>query len=352
MQQYGGVSRYFAHLASELGTDGDLSVRIVAPLHVNAYAAQLGRSLVWGQRVAARSPMMRLAGIVDRTLRRPLAAMFAPDIVHESYYAARRSAPRKARIVLTVYDMIHEKFAAEFPAGDRTADRKRAAIARADHICCISESTRRDLVALHPAAATKASVTLLGFDPPAAAVPSTSGRGRPYLLFVGQRRGYKNFAGLLDAYAMSAALRSDFDLVAVGGGAFKPDEQRAIDRHRLGRHVRQHAAGDAALQRWYREAAVFVYPSLYEGFGIPPLEAMAAGTPVVALDVSSVPEVCGDAAAYAAAGDPDSLRIAIERVALDPAVAARLIAAGRRRLPHFSWRKCAAETAAVYRSLA
>ncbi|QXQ05535.1 glycosyltransferase [Sphingosinicellaceae bacterium] len=100
-----------------------------------------------------------------------------------------------------------------------------------------------------------------------------------------------------------------------------------------------------------RDAAAFIYPSLYEGFGIPPLEAMAAGTPVVAVDAGSVPEVCGDAVAYAPPGDVEALRIAIECVVGSPTLTASLVAAGHARLGLFSWARCAAETATIYRNL-
>lgn len=350
-QEYGGISRYIVRLAEHLSKE--FSVKVLAPAHINAYLSDLPSSIVFGQRVPQRRGFGRVAGIINRALKPVLLKAYAPDIVHETYYSKWNPPASRARRVLTVYDMIHEKFPADFSAGDDTARRKKIAVDRADHICCISQSTRQDLIALYPSAEAKSTVTLLGFDPIVVA-PDCKPliKKRPYLLFVGQRAAYKNFTGLLEAYAASQALRSDFDLVAVGGGSFQAAEIEAIHRHGLDGSVRQVVADDQALRRWYRGASVFIYPSLYEGFGIPPLEAMAAGTPVVAINVSSVPEICGDAAAYAEAGDVDALRNAIETVVFSDETSAALRRAGSLRLERFSWQKCAQQTAAVYRGLA
>ncbi|MFZ4688901.1 MAG: glycosyltransferase family 4 protein [Polymorphobacter sp.] len=348
-QQHGGVSRAHARLAAALAAAGE-AVRVVAPLHINAYLPDLDPALVYGHGLTDGRWQRRAARVANRIAEPALLGRFDPDIVQETYYRVQRTAPRRARSVVMVYDMIHELFPASFPTGDPTAAQKAAATARADHVLCISQSTLDDLVAIHPGVAGKASVVLLGFDP-VQERPAVTAGGRPYLLFVGQRGGYKNFAGLLAAYAASPALRAEFDLLAVGGGAFTADETAAIVGHGLSGQVRQRAADDRALQACYAGATVFIYPSLYEGFGIPPLEAMAAGTPVVAMKASSVPEVCGDAAVYAQPDDAGSLQRAIEAVALSPTAAATLVAAGTCRLQLFSWDRSAATAAAAYRGL-
>jgi glycosyltransferase involved in cell wall biosynthesis len=345
MQDHGGISRYISRLAGELASMGH-QVRIVAPLHVNAYLPDLPPGLVSGRHIAPSRGARRLTRAVDGVLAPPLLGAFGADVVIETYYAAERTSWGKARVVVPVHDMIHELYPQDFPAGDPVAARKAAAVARADHIICVSENTRADLIRFHPQVAGKASVVLHGFDVPAA-LPPVAPPARPYLLFVGLRGGYKNWDGLLAAYAASPALRAGFDLVAVGGGAFTAAESAAIAAAGVAEQVQQRSAPDLELQQLYAGAAAFIYPSLYEGFGIPPLEAMAAGTPVVTMAVSAMPEVCGDAAAYATPGDADSLRMAIEAVVLDPARAAALVAAGRVRLQRFSWTRCAEETAAV-----
>ena len=351
IQRHGGISRYFSRLLDFLPGQ-QVTARALAPLHVNSYIDAETPRRVWGRRLPDGRIARRIARDVDGVLQRPLTYLFTPDIVHETYYASKRTAPRRCRVALTVYDMIHELFPDLFP-NDDTVVRKADAIGRADHIFCISQNTRDDLIRFFPEAADRTSVTLLGFDN-APDLPNTSTRAmtRPYILFVGGRHGYKNFSALLEAYAGSPALRGGFDLLCIGGGPLLPPETEAIGKAGLQASVRHETVDDATLHRRYRDAALFVYPSLYEGFGIPPLEAMSADCPVVAMNASSIPEVCGDAAEYAVPGDPTSLLKAMENVIGDERRANELRAAGRARLACFSWQRCAEQTARCYRALA
>jgi glycosyltransferase involved in cell wall biosynthesis len=349
-QRYGGVSRYFTRLVEHL-PEFQFDSKIISPLYITEYLRGLPKGSVWGRYVATSDKATRRAFLLGEMLHRPLALAYGTDIVHETYHHPRHLAPKGAKIVVTIYDMIHEIL----PPGEATAAVKRdiaLQVARADSVICISESTRQDLLQVHPEIGAKTEVVLLGFDPVDAAPPATPQHGRPYLLYVGMRwRGYKNFDGLLSAYAASEPLKSQFDLVCVGGGQFSPEESQKIEAAGLGGKVFQYAADDAALQNFYRHAQLFVYPSVYEGFGIPPLEAMAANCPVVCMRVSAMPEVCGDAAEYATPDQPESLQAAMEKVALSAERADGLRSAGRERLNLFSWRECARQTSEIYKSL-
>lgn len=354
-QEYGGVSRYAYELATGLADICGQDVAIICPLYVNRYVAESGRrQLVKGIRVPVFPKSGRIYRAVNAVLGWSGMRSFRPDIVHETYFSTRSAAPRGAKIVLTVYDMIHERFPENFSIADPTRREKASAVSRADHVICISEQTRRDLIAFLNVPPEKTSVVHLGFalTPQRADATSYNMASRPYLLYVGNRSGYKNFEGLLRAYAGSPSLQSDFDLVCFGGGEFNARERDAIEKlGRAARGVRQVAGDDSLLASYYRHARAFIYPSRYEGFGIPPLEAMSFDCPVACSNVSSIPEVVGEAAEMFDPTDPDSIRAAIEQVVWNEARRAELVDRGRRRLDVFSWRRCAEQTLDIYRRI-
>jgi glycosyltransferase involved in cell wall biosynthesis len=250
--------------------------------------------------------------------------------------------------------MIHEKLRDHFSMADPASRKKALAVERADHVICISEQTRQDLIELLGVNPAKTSVVHLGFrlTSQSDSVPESSAQTCPFLLYVGERRGYKNFNGLLQAYATSLMLRNDFDLICFGGGEFTHREKTLLQQLGLSNgNVRQVSGDDALLAEYYRSASAFIYPSLYEGFGIPPLEAMSFNCPVVCSNVSSIPEVVGNAGEMFDPYDLDSMRMAIERVVSDNVLQQTLIARGQERIKLFSWERCAQETLAIYRSI-
>ena len=364
-QTYGGVSRYFCEIASRIAKELSVEVSITAPMYINAYLAHVPPGIVSGFRTPKTDRFPTLYGAIYPGLAKRLGLLMGdwmlramnPDIVHETYFSPYRLGTRRPRRVLTIYDMIHEKFASSFPQTDKTARYKALAAERADHVICISESTRCDaieILGLHP---DKTSVIYLGFDLMYAdgkrAGDLVSSTNNPFLLYVGNRGRYKNFLGLLEAYATSPQLRTGYRLICFGGGALNMDEQKAI--HKLGldsSQVIQLGGSDQLLASLYERASAFIYPSLYEGFGIPPLEAMSYDCPVVCSKTSSIPEVVGDAGEYFDPADVESMRAAIERVVSSDSHRKLLIAKGRARLEYFSWDRCAAETLDIYRKLA
>jgi glycosyltransferase involved in cell wall biosynthesis len=352
-QRYGGVSRYFFELARRLPTDTVSEVSIIAPLHINSYlgvdsthTAVRGRYVPYTSRSVTR--------VVDQVNRFavPLAWRGVnPDIVHETYFATKPIGRGRHRVV-TVYDMIHELFPNEFPDAEQLTAAKRAAVNRADHVICISANTQRDLVRLYGVDAARTSVVHLGYSMTAEAnvEEPDSDEPRSTLLYVGNRRGYKNFGTLLQAYASSPVLL-ELELIAFGGHPLLPEEKQELSRLGIADRVRFESGSDRDLAARYRGAAAFVYPSMYEGFGIPPLEAMSHGCPVVCSNAGSIPEVVGDAGLFFDPNTAEELRAVLERVATVAGLQADLQARGYARLAAFSWDKCAAETARIYREI-
>ena len=348
-QRHGGVSRYFCEVAQRLASYDGCDVTVLAPAYVNAYLAKLPPSMVVGRHVPPIPYATRLRLLLNGVLARGWLATARPDVVHESYFSRLPVAPRRAASVVTVFDMIHERFPEYFAPNDSTAARKAAAVRRAHRVICISESTRRDLLERLRVDPELVSVVHLAGAPVPAVRPTRPLVDGPYVLYVGPRGGYKNFEGLLRAVAGSPALRAGVRVVAVGGGPRGVAERAPVRAMGLDEGaVVQMSGDDAALDAAYAFAAAFVYPSRYEGFGIPPLEAMARGCPVVCAANSSLPEVVGDAAELCDADDPESIAAAIERVVGSPAHADELRARGRVRSAQFTWDRCARATYEVY----
>lgn len=355
-QFYGGISRYFVEIARRLAVAENTEVRILAPLYINHYLKELDPGIVTGRQLAsAPKAAGKLLNIYNRAATRYGVATFKPDILHETYFAKHEVALRRRQArVVTVYDMIHELSPEYFPAWDSTSDNKRRAVERADHVICISENTRRDLLEIFNIREENVSVVHLGFDSQQS--KETAGQrlvDAPYLLYVGIRSGYKNFERLLHAYADSKTVHDNFRLVCFGGGNFSRSEiQRFQDLGLAADRLVWKGGSDSVLMKLYEHASAFVYPSLYEGFGIPPLEAMAHGCPVVCSRGSSISEVVGDAGEFFDPHEPDAIACAIENVVGSQTRADELRALGRQRIKSFTWEKCASRTHDVYSSLA
>ena len=251
--------------------------------------------------------------------------------------------------------MIHEKFSSMLPNAMATTRLKMASVNRADHVICISENTKQDLMNFFNTSEDKISVIHHGVDNLFSLNQTSQDHlnlTSPYILFVGSRDGYKNFALLLQAYANSSWLKANFSIICFGGGAFTEQELTYASTLRLDlKNIRNVSGGDQILSVLYRGASVLVYPSLYEGFGFPPLEAMASQCPVITSFSSCLPEIAGEAAEYFDPTNSDSLRCAIEKVLTSESYAKSLVERGNINVSRFSWDKCAKQTLSVYQSI-
>jgi len=236
------------------------------------------------------------------------------------------------------------------------------AVRQADLVLADSESTREDLVSLLEVAPGKVRVVYAGVEENLAeaaneeaqqAVKARFGLDFPFLLYVGTLEPRKNLLRLLEAYAQLRGRGLAHRLVLAGiKGWLYEDIFRRAEELRLGDSlVFTGYVCEAELPALYSLAEVFVFPSLYEGFGLPPLEAMACGTPVVASNVSAMPEVLGGAALLVNPHDVEALAAAVEQVVRDSSVRAQLIEKGRARVKLFTWKRSAQSLLEAYQSL-
>ncbi len=227
-----------------------------------------------------------------------------------------------------------------------------ATVRRARRIVAVSDATRRDLVSAFPEAAPKTVVVHNGVEPetPAASASVPHG-GKPYVLHVGTLEPRKNVSRLVAAMESIWDRRPDFpDLVLAGGSGWGMDgfTERVVRSRHAARVERVGYLGQGERARWLAGARVFAYPSLYEGFGLPPLEAMAQGTPVVGSSASSLPEVMGDAGLLPDPASVPDIAAALEKAHDDTEFRRRAAEEGPRRAHTFTWAAAAAKTRRVF----
>ena len=270
-----------------------------------------------------------------------------------NYFLPRSLSVLARRRVVTVHDLTWRRYP-ELLQQETLANLERSMlreISRADAVVCVSEATRRDLLELYPIDPRRAFAVLSG--PPPARPASTLSLDLPerYLLFVGTIEPRKNLGDLVSAFERMKDRGYPGQLVVAGKVGWKAEGIVArLETSRWASSIRRldYVERDQ-LPHLYRNAEIFVLPSLYEGFGFPVLEAMGEGTPVVTARNSSLPEVGGTAAQYFSAGDPEELAQRMMEIVADPERKRRMREGGLENLGRFSWRRAADETAAVFR---
>lgn len=333
IQPHGGISVYFRALLRHLRQANVEHVLTLEQPTVQAVATE-----------EAASPIQtRSARPLERYRSARGCASGAPATVfHSTYY--RQAGLRRVPTVVTVHDFTYERYA-RGPRRWVHMAQKHAAIRSAQAIICISEATRADLlewVGVRPGQIVRVIPNGVArcFQPVAVA-PAPS----PFVLFVGLRDGYKNFA--LAAQAMRAL--PDHELLCVGGGAFRHDELASLAPTVRARIRHLGIVDDAELNRLYNQATCLLYPSAYEGFGLPVIEAMRAGCPVVSVDCKAVMEVGDNALSVVPGADPEGLAGAV-RALFGPERNAR-VAAGLAVAQRYGWQRTHDATLALYREV-
>jgi glycosyltransferase involved in cell wall biosynthesis len=283
------------------------------------------------------------------------------NLVHEPHYVLPVATP--CRSVVTIHDCIHLMFPQYLPGRLAYFYAKSAmwtATRKATRILTVSEASKRDILRFFAIPPEKVSVIYNAIDArflgPADDTRMDLVRQRyqlddPFVLYVGNIKRHKNIERLIDAFGRIRAKGPDgLRLIIIGDEISKyPAMRQAVHKHRLDKHVRFLGfQPHETLAAFYRLARAFVFPSLYEGFGLPPLEAMACGTPVVTSNVSSLPEIAGDAALLVDPYDTDAIADGMLKAVTDESLRATLIARGLERARTFSWAQSVKEIHRIY----
>lgn len=349
-----GINWYIYHLLCHL-PEADPGLRYTAFLSDARFRPPPGLRVkrpLW----STQSPFRRIAWeqlVAPWTLRRERV-----DVLHAMAFAS----PMLSRLptVITVFDLSFLKFPQAFQAANRFYLRTmtQMSVRRAEQVIAISEHTRQDVIARLGVPAERVQTVYCGVDPTFVPLPRAEieafkvEKGLPerFVLFLGTIEPRKNVVRLIEAFVPLARLFPDVDLVVAGGKGwfFEPVFARA---QALGLASRVHFPGyvpEAEKPLWYNAAEVFCYPSLYEGFGLPPLEAMACGVPVIASTAASLPEVVGDAGILIDPQDTPGLSEAMHALFQDASFRTELAERGCARARQFSWPETARQTTQIY----
>lgn len=353
IQKFGGITRIFVELMRELSSEPECSLHWHRGLHIDSYdVSDYSKRLkrYWAFEKAPFFLHKRTNEEINKLSFKWFVRLLGGryDIYHPTYYDFSLIDIVKAKkLVITVHDMIPEKYLTSLPRFGKLIDDRAKMIRKADLIFVNSQSTRNDLLDMFHIDPGRVLITcwashMKNITPVAAPAQAVK---RPYFLYVGTRSKYKNFEVLMRAFASDEWLKSHFNVVCFGGsGNFLEPERKFFKEQNMTENFLYLTGGDGLLKSLYMNAQALVYTSRYEGFGLPPLEAMECGCPVVCCPTSSVPEVVGDAALFFDPDSPEELVHCLHTIVEDTAKRLVIINSGEKRCGIFSWKKAADET--------
>jgi glycosyltransferase involved in cell wall biosynthesis len=361
VQPVGGISRYVTCLTAALSASDQCRVTLFcgwSPAEIparlrkiqNLRIFHLPRPTSWRVNTAAA----RLSGFWRRAVFRSERRTGEDSVYHPSFYTFDPFIAGSAdAMVVTFHDMIAELCPEQSKRSVRHLEQKVNAGKRADGILTVSKSTFGDLTRLHPWTADKISVAHLATNLVASPrSPSVKWQQdvAGYFLIVGHRDHYKNGAMALRAFIEFSKRQGEenYGLVICGGGPLGENETQELEAMGLRSRVIWTSASDEELENLYSYAIALLYPSRYEGFGLPVLEAMACGCPVITTQVSSLPEVAGEACIYVDPDDSRQIADAMQSLTYDPQFRSQIISDSLKQSKKFSWARCANETITNY----
>jgi len=355
--QYGGISRYFYELMNVFEGQEEIAFELSLTFSNNEYLKNAAFSSHIGYgRFAHNKRVNQAVSMINRLCSLSKLSSGQFDVFHPTYYHSYfLEKLEKKPLALTFHDVLSEKYGDIYPVlGKGLTELKQRLLHRADVVIAVSEATKRGILEYFQVDESKIKVIPLGsylVEPTTTSHPPLI-LPEQYILFVGNRSFYKNFDLFFEAITPILLKDKDLHLVCAGGGDFSYQEIAAIGRAGLQKHViYQEIHDDSTVGQLYAKARVFVFPSLMEGFGLPILEAMSSGCPVVATAGTSFDEIANDAAIYFDAEKSDSIQTSVTRVVYDEDLRSKMQSRGYERVPLFRAENTAKQTVEVYKEL-
>lgn len=372
LQQFGGISRYFTEIIKRLAADPENTVDLGLRFSTNIHLSQSPFSSHFNEGECSASFLLPVNFKGKYRLHKGLTSIGLAnhpevlnkrfslrlikernyDVFHPTWFDGYYFKHLKDRaFVITFHDMIHERYGGRYFKDHKAIiHAKHQCAKRAKRIIAVSETTKTDMVEIYGIEENKIDVIYHGCSfSPSVPPKQQHSAGEVFMLYVGDRNGYKNFKFFIEAISPLLSKKSGLKLVCAGSTPFRNEEELLFSRLGIRSQVHHEAIpSDEKLISLYQQAQCFVFPSLYEGFGLPVLEAFSCSCPAVLSHAAALKEIAGDAAAYFDPSDRESIYNTVRKTLEDLAYRKELILKGEKRLAFFSWDLCAQKTKAVY----
>ena len=303
-QKYGGISRYFSEIFKNL-VKQKINFKIISPIYKNIFLKNLEKKYKFGF-YFPRYPLFKAFSKCNEYICNSIISQSKYTIIHDTYYTYELSKIKNKKKIITIHDLIHEKFSKYYNDFDNIIDYKKKIFSNIDYFICVSENTKNDFLDIYKISEDRVKVIHHGSDHLEEKLENNeyyfkkndSFSNKDFILYVGSRHRYKNFDLLLRAYNDKEKLHKNFNLICFGGEKLNVQEKKFIQKNNLKNKFFHIYGDDNLLKNLYSSARVFVSTSIYEGFGLNVLEAMRYGCPVILNDIKVFRELFKDYPIY------------------------------------------------------